>query len=145
MGKVKNKPPVMPWQDLFDFKIYKPTQGRIVRQATALALALVVASGVWKLIGELSDADTQIIRLGIPLALGLVSAWLIFRLINKPRFADFLISTEAEMAKVSWPSRPELFRATGVVLVTMLVLAASLFTFDIIWQTVFQWLGVLQF
>ena len=144
MGKVKDKTAIMAWQDLFNFEIYKPTQGRIVRQATALALALVVASGVWKLILELSGADTKI-RLGIPLTLGLVAGWLIFRLINKPRFADFLISTEAEMAKVSWPSRPELFRATGVVLVTMLVLAAALFMFDIIWQTIFQWLGVLQF
>ena len=144
MGKVKSKTAIMAWQDLFNFEIYKPTQGRIVRQATALALALVVASGVWKLIGELSDTDTKI-RLGIPLTLGLVAGWLIFRLINKPRFADFLISTEAEMAKVSWPSRPELFRATGVVLVTMLVLATALFMFDIIWQTAFQWLGVLQF
>lgn len=144
MGKVKSKTVVMAWQDLFNFEIYKPTQGRIVRQATALALVLIVGTGVWKLIGELSDTDTKI-RLGVPLALGVVAGWLIFRLINKPRFADFLISTEAEMAKVSWPSRPELFRATGVVLVTMLVLAAALFMFDIIWQTMFQWLGVLQF
>lgn len=144
MGKVKSKTVVMAWQDLFNFEIYKPTQGRIVRQATALALVLIVGTGVWKLIGELSDTDTKI-RLGIPLTLGVVAGWLIFRMVNRPRFADFLISTEAEMAKVSWPSRPELFRATGVVLVTMLVLAAALFMFDIIWQTMFQWLGVLQF
>ena len=144
MGKVKNKTSIVSWQDLFNFEIYKPTQGRIVRQATALALTLIIALGVWKLIGELSEYDAKI-RLGIPLILGVVSGWIIFRLVNKPRFADFLISTEAEMAKVSWPSRPELFRATGVVLVTMLILAASLFMFDVIWQTVFQWLGVLQF
>ncbi len=144
MGKVKNKTALVSWQGLFNFEIYKPTQGRIVRQATALALALIVLTGVWEVNGELGGASDKF-RLGIPLALGVVAGWLIFRLYSMPRFADFLISTEAEMAKVSWPSRPELFRATGVVLVTMLVLATALFMFDIIWQTMFQWLGVLQF
>ena len=40
-----------------------------------------------------------------------------------PGFADFLIAVEAEMNKVSWPSRGELFRASIVVLVMIFVLA----------------------
>ena len=35
----------------------------------------------------------------------LVLGWLIFRLVQFPPFAEFLIATEAEMNKVSWTSR----------------------------------------
>ena len=37
--------------------------------------------------------------------------WVAFRLVNMPAFADFLIAVEAEMNKVSWPTRGELFRS----------------------------------
>ena len=53
---------------------------------------------------------------------------------NYPPFADFLIAVEAEMAKVSWPSRRELVRATIVVLVTMLVLTIMLSVYDTVWS-----------
>ena len=43
----------------------------------------------------------------------LVGVWLGYRLVNIPRFADFLIAVEAEMNKVSWPSRGELIRSVG--------------------------------
>ena len=33
-----------------------------------------------------------------------------------PAFADFLIAVEAEMNKVSWPTRTELFRGSMVVI-----------------------------
>ena len=47
-----------------------------------------------------------------------------------PRFADFLISVEAEMNKVSWPSRGELYRASLVVIVVIFLLVAILFGYD---------------
>ena len=59
-----------------------------------------------------------------------------------PRFADFLIAVEAEMNKVSWPTRPELVRAVFVVLFTVFFMAAVLFGYDVVWKTVFGLLGV---
>lgn len=144
MAKVKNKTATAAWQDLFNLDIYKPSQGRVMRQSTAAGLGVVIAFGVWRLIQVLQGYDPGI-RWGIPVSIAVVSAWLIFRLINLPQFADFLISTEAEMTKVSWPSRPELFRATFVVLATVFVLATSLFVFDLVWQLIFSKVGVLQF
>ncbi len=47
-----------------------------------------------------------------------------------PAFADFLISVEGEMNKVSWPSRGELFRASLVVILVIFFLAALLFAYD---------------
>jgi len=49
---------------------------------------------------------------------------------------------EAEMNKVSWPTRGELFRASMVVLVTIFLLAVVLWLFDVVWGYVFSWLGV---
>ncbi len=49
-----------------------------------------------------------------------------------PTFADFLISVEGEMNKVSWPSRAELFRASLVVILVIFFLAAVLFCYDLL-------------
>jgi preprotein translocase subunit SecE len=60
-----------------------------------------------------------------------------------PRFADFLIAVEAEMNKVSWPSRAELFRSVVVVLVSIIGLAIVLYLYDVLWQLLLRMLGVL--
>jgi len=64
------------------------------------------------------------------------------RLVNWPKFADFLISVEAEMTKVSWPTKTELYRASLVVIFTMALMAVVLFVFDLVWQAIFDWLRV---
>ena len=68
----------------------------------------------------------------VPSLLAVLGAWAAFRIVNIPRFADFLISVEAEMNKVSWPSRAELFRASMVVIVVIFMLTAILFTYDLV-------------
>ena len=55
-----------------------------------------------------------------------------FRLVNMPPFADFLISVEAEMNKVSWPTRASCFAASLVVIVVIFLLAAILFAYDLV-------------
>jgi preprotein translocase subunit SecE len=60
-----------------------------------------------------------------------------------PSFADFLIAVEAEMNKVSWPTRQELFRGSAIVLITIVLLATVLFGFDMFWNTLFTKLGIL--
>jgi preprotein translocase SecE subunit len=45
---------------------------------------------------------------------------------------DLLIDTEAEMNKVSWPSRDELTNSTAAVLVTILIAGVSLFVVDML-------------
>ena len=64
-----------------------------------------------------------------------------FRVVNMPRFADFLIAVEAEMNKVSWPSRSELVRSSIVVLITIFVLAVVLFAYDMFWGVVAAGIG----
>ena len=52
----------------------------------------------------------------IPGVFLVVFIWVAYRLVNVPGFADFLIAVEAEVNKVSWPTRSELFRASMMVL-----------------------------
>ena len=65
-----------------------------------------------------------------------------YRVVNVPAFADFLIAVEAEMNKVSWPTRAELFRASMVVLIVMFRLAFILAAFDLFWKVLFHGLHI---
>jgi preprotein translocase SecE subunit len=87
--------------------------------------------------GSLEAQGRDEVNLGIhywaPGLLLLAGAWLSYRLVNLPVFADFLIAVEAEMNKVSWPTRPELFRASTVVLILIFSLAMILGAYDFFW------------
>ena len=130
--------------ELFHAAVYKPNQGRIVRQLTALAIWVVVALACWSLYGTLRgslESGSPAI-FAVPLAFLAGGLWFGFRVVNWPRFADFLIAVEAEMNKVTWPSKDELKRASVVVIFTIFFLAVSLFMFDVLWQAIFNAIGV---
>lgn len=157
------------WRILFSLGFYKRSQGRIARQATFIVLAVVVLLAGWSLLeymkgkilpfsyllvsepAEGAVADTTLYdsvnnfgRYMIPLAVVLAGFWLAFRAMNIPQFADFLISVEAEMNKVSWPSRTEMYRSAIVVMITIFGLAFLLFGYDVVWQFLLKGLGVLK-
>jgi preprotein translocase SecE subunit len=71
--------------------------------------------------------------------------WLSVRLTQVPAFADFLISTDAEMNKVSWASRSKLWQDTIVVIVGMLLMAGLMMGLDQMWRGVLTATSVLQF
>ena len=123
--------------------LYKPKQGRWARRYTEIALGIVLALGLWRLHETLYSYEPAI-RLGVPLAVGLVLGWLTFRLVQFPPFVEFLIATEAEMNKVSWTSREDLYRATTVVLATVVLMAAFLFGVDTLWSNLLYVVGVLK-
>jgi preprotein translocase subunit SecE len=128
--------------EIFQFGLYKPSQGRITRQVTCGVLWVVIGLGAWRLQQLMYAYDYwQYLLPGILLVVG---AWASFRLVNYPRFADFLIAVEAEMNKVSWPSRGELARSSFVVIFVIFALALVLFGYDLLWDRVFTWLGILK-
>jgi preprotein translocase subunit SecE len=126
-------------QELFRFSLYKRSQGRVARQATFSALAVIVALGAWSLSNYYTGYGPTA-RYTVPLVALAAGLWASFRVVQMPAFADFLISVEGEMNKVSWPSWGELFRASIVVMVVIFVLAALLFAYDIIWEFLLRWL-----
>lgn len=134
--------------ELFQFGLYKRNQGRITRQVTFAAIAVTVGLGAWRLfetqltetwlnwIAALPKASGMFF---FPVVLLVIGVWFAYRLVNLHNFADFLIAVEAEMNKVSWPSRGELFRSSAVVIFVIILLALCLFSFDVIWQFLFTY------
>jgi preprotein translocase subunit SecE len=125
------------FEELFRVGLYKRNQGRIARQATFAALAVIFGLGAWSL-SEFYQDKGPALHYFLPLVFLLAGLWASFRTVQMPAFADFLISVEGEMNKVSWPSRGELFRASIVVMLVIFFLAALLFAYDF----VLEWLRV---
>ena len=135
--------PVGFWASLFQARLYKQNQGRVVRQVAFGVVALLSALAAYQLSNtgwllSLSGSAQPLVLV----ALVLLGLWVAFRVVNVPRFADFLISVEAEMNKVSWPSKTELWRATAVVIFVIFALSFILFMFDAIWSFLFKLLQI---
>ena len=64
--------------------------------------------------------------------------------VQLPSFADFLISVEAEMNKVSWPTWTELFRSSMVVILMIFILAGILFFYDVAWSYLLRLVDVVK-
>jgi preprotein translocase SecE subunit len=140
-------------QGWFSTERLKPMQGQRVRRATMLGIILLVAAGVYALYshGTLNTAakDWTVripfthpdrflfllpdVKFTVPLIIAAAGLWIAFRVVHLPVFADFLIATEAELNKVSWPTKRSVVQDTIVVLTTVLLLTVFLFLVDIGW------------
>lgn len=131
--------------NLFQSTLYKPSQGWYARLWTGIAIAALLAVGLHRLWLYL-DASTggPAIRFGVPAAFAVLFGWFLFRVLHYPSFVDFLIATEAEMNKVSWTTKADLYRATTVVLTTVVLMSLFLFGVDVLWSQLLQWIGVLK-
>lgn len=132
-------------KELIQFGVYKRNQGRIARQVTFGAIFVAIAIGAWGMVGSLQGRDYgAYVFYGVPILLIALGFWIAFRLVNYSKFADFLIAVEAEMNKVTWPSRDLLVRGSLVVIFVIFFMAFLLFGYDMLWKYVFRLIGVLQ-
>jgi preprotein translocase subunit SecE len=143
------------WGDVFSFSVYKRNQGRVTRQVTFAALALIVGLGIWRFAQLLAiwygggdatlsslagtSTDLGVVRFLLPGALLAAALWACFRIVNIPKFADFLIAVESEVAKVSWPTAEEVFRSSAVIIFLIFALAAILAGYDLFWWFVLRY------
>ncbi len=123
---------------------YKKNQGRMVRMTAFWVLAILIFYGCSSLRAELIsmspdtlgaaiqgkrlpilslDLSPALIISALVLAVGL---WLLYRWEQKPKNADLLIETEAELRKVHWPSLDEALSGSWAVLMTVVFLMAFL-------------------
>jgi preprotein translocase SecE subunit len=139
------------------FTIYKKGQGKWTRLGTAFAAGLLAALTVYNVyfyvlpylpvakIGAV-DNSTQYKRMllagcaGVLVVLGLLTFWIG----NKPSNVDFLISTDAEMKKVNWTTKGELFGSTRVVILFLFCIGVFLFLVDVVFSWFFHLVRVLQ-
>jgi len=110
------------------------------------AMTLVVSGAFW-LWNELSVIQNEAYGIYIQAgtALGVIVGFgaLVWYLVNKPKFADFMIATEGEMKKVNWPTRKEITGSTWIVILGTLIMAVLLFLADFGFQFLFREAGVL--
>jgi preprotein translocase subunit SecE len=126
------------------FTIHKPGQGKWVRWGTVAGLGLVAAAGAY----WLGMQQGQIVAAGpivrALVALGWLAVWafFIFWFVSTPRWAEFMIMTESEMRKVSWPSRREVVNSTKVVIILTFAMGVLLWVVDIGFIKLFQWIKI---
>jgi preprotein translocase SecE subunit len=133
------------------FTIYKHGQGYWTRMGTAVAaglIALLFADFVYnRLVALRARYEWKIgtgALLGISAAVFFLLVLWAWRLMNKPRNVDFLIATDSEMKKVNWTTRKELIGSTKVVCFFVILIAAILFSLDLIFGYLFYALRVLE-
>ena len=131
--------------EMFRFGLYKPNQGRLVRQSTVIAISLIAAFGCFTLSTFAFGNEDQMTRLGIPLAIWAVVTWIAFRAVNVPRFADFLVAVESEIERVVWPTWKQVWQSTVVVIVTMLFFGIFLFVIDWAWRLLFTAIHFIEY
>ncbi len=102
---------------------------------TFLGLLIVFLSGAYCMVRDHVFGDPNL-TMGIAVATSVLGIWVSYRIVNVPSFADFLVSVEAEMTKVSWPAKAELFSTTKVVLIFMFLFIAVIYFYDIIFDMV---------
>ena len=131
------------------FTIHKPGQGKWVRWGTVAALALVAGLGTqWLVVKQLSAVNTQNQMLDIVIKVGSAIVWLAlwglfaFWFVASPKWGEFMIMTESEMRKVSWPSRREVVSSTKVVIILTLALGVLLWIVDLGFIQLFKWVGI---
>lgn len=139
------------WGDVLSFSVYKRNQGRVTRQVTFAALAVIVGLGIWRLSQLLAlqfggdsslsagGADLGVVRFLVPGVLLALGLWLCYRAVNIPKFADFLIAVESEVAKVSWPTADDVVRSSAVIIFLIFALAAILAAYDLFWWFVLRY------
>ncbi len=125
--------------------LYKPGQGQVVRWGTAAGLGVMTLAFGNFLFEELSVFNNQWIKVLVPVAMMVLSAYGIFLLVGQYRkMVDFCIATEGEMKKVNWSTRREVLGATKVVIVTTIAMSFFLFLADILFILIFSGLGVVR-
>ncbi|MGO8705679.1 MAG: preprotein translocase subunit SecE [Candidatus Brocadiia bacterium] len=125
------------------FEIYKKGQGTTARWIAAASMGALAAFGTYELYDYLSAGGGSFhvgtvevaYSLLVSILVVLGAAVLIFWLVNLPKFVDYLIMSEIELRKVSWPTREELKRQTMVVIIALIAFSLVLWIADLIFTT----------
>ena len=123
--------------------------GRIIALIACFFLVLWGGHSLWTYLQGFPALTKQILAVphtGLQIDLALIIAVVVALVglagvtwvFNRPRMVDLLVETEAEMKKVSWPSRQEAWNSAVIVVVTVIVLMSLLFAYDFVVNAVLK-------
>jgi preprotein translocase SecE subunit len=131
-------------------EINKKGQGTFARLTAYAIGALLVLFGAWSLYATINRPGRFPLAENVPL-LGTITGFQVIALVvaaaglvglhwvlNKPKSVDLMIETEQEMKKVSWPTLPEVWNATIVVVGVTAALAVAMSLFDLALRKLFH-------
>jgi preprotein translocase subunit SecE len=121
------------------FKIYKRGQGYYTRLWSGLVVFAIAAGGCYVLWRKLTVLDNMWVKTLVPVGLCVAFGLLIFWLLNRRGAADFMISAEGEIKKVSWSSRREITVSTMIVICVVVLMAVMLFAADMTFKSLFMY------
>jgi len=129
------------------FGLYKRGQGRWARTIAAAGLSVL---GIWAALQtynwmeKYTGAPSLYAGWWVPGLILLTFLGFAYYVANWPKVTDFVIETETEMKKVTWPTYREVLAATVVVIVVVIILGAFLFGVDrIVLEPLFKLIGIL--
>lgn len=150
------------------FGAYKKGQGLYSRIIVGIALgvlSLFASISLYSLLIDLPNIaqNAKIPLVDINLSWGLISAFMLFVFLGflisvfvagfetgvKPldaggkKTVEFLIDTQGELQKVSWPTKYELVGSTAVVIVSVIVIGLFILGVDWVVSLVMKYIGVL--
>lgn len=123
---------------------YKWGQGKNTRLYSVLACVIITAAGCWSLYKKLYaslDISRQTglwISVAVPLGIFAATAIFLYWLVNRPNLANFLISAEGELKKVSFSTKREIAVSTFVVIVVVIFMAIMLGVADLSFNLFFS-------
>ena len=88
---------------------------------------------------KLAGLDNLWVKTLVPVGLCVVIGLVVFWLLNRPGPADFMISAEGEIKKVSWSSRQEIVVSTMIVICVVVLMAVMLFVAGMTFKSLFMY------
>ena len=130
--------------------IYEWPKGSIIRVVLAIVAGVVAVDFAIAAWGgyDAWQASTQQDR-GMLLVSPIVYAMLavglglggLFAVLVHPKSGQFLIEVQKELAKVTWPTRPDVIRSTIIIAILTVILAVAIFAVDALNQeVVYGWI-----
>jgi preprotein translocase SecE subunit len=149
-------------------EIYKKNQGIQARVSLGAGLGIMALMAAHSLYGSLLGVSelypgARVPLVEAPITFGLLSAAVFFIIsaalivvlttgyetglktldVNSKKAVDFLIDTQGELQKASWPTREELIGSTAVVIFSVIILGVYIFGVDWVITQVMRWIGFL--
>ena len=132
------------------FELIKKGQGSLARLVAYTIGAALIVFGAWRFYATFNQRGVAVLVDSVPI-LGELTAFNVGAIVvavagliglhlvlNRERTTDLLIETEQEMRKVSWPTLPEVWNATLVVVMVTMTLAATMYGFDLALARLFR-------
>ena len=124
---------------------YRANQGGLTRKICLAVVSAILSWVALSLFSVFYRRQSGVVWLVICVCIVFFVSVLSIKVLDRPRWADFLISVQSEVDKITWPSNSDVRRHTLVVLWLLFSLAIMVFLFDIMWQWMFRLSGFLQF